>query len=109
MRRAEQKAPLRPDPPGVAPSQRHASPVEKFQDLDRDLAPIVQPVPECRGRNLPVGRFHIRGQLYWAWQFSSFGDEWYEVARMAPAEMSFVVESNGGGTRGCAQPGIAGL
>ena len=41
------------------------------------------------------------------YQFSSFGDEWYEVARMTPVKMAFVVESYGGGTRGCAQSGPA--
>jgi hypothetical protein len=57
---------------------------------------------------LPFGRIHVGGQLYWVYQSSSFGDEWYEVARMAPVKMGFVVESYGGGTRGCAasQPGL---
>ncbi len=51
---------------------------------------------------LPFGRIHVGGQLYWVYQFSSFGDEWYEVARMTPLKMGFAVESYGGGTRGCA-------
>jgi len=52
---------------------------------------------------LPFGRVHVGGQLYWIYQFSSFNDEWYEVARMTPVKMAFVVETYGGGTRGCAQ------
>jgi len=57
---------------------------------------------------LPFGRIHVGGELYWVYQFSSFGDEWYEVARMVPLKMGFPVESYGGGTRGCAQtpPGL---
>jgi hypothetical protein len=51
---------------------------------------------------LPFGRVHVGGQQYWIYQFSSFNDEWYEIARMTPLKMSFAVESYGGGMRGCA-------
>jgi len=55
---------------------------------------------------LPLGQIHVAGQLYWVYQFSSFGDEWYEIARMTPLKMGFAVESYGGGMRGCATPGF---
>jgi hypothetical protein len=50
---------------------------------------------------LPFGRIHVGDQLYWVYQFSGFDQEWYEVARMTPLKMGFVVESYGGGRSGC--------
>jgi hypothetical protein len=53
---------------------------------------------------LPFGRIHVGPQLYWVYQFSGFDQEWYEVARMSPLKMGFVVESYGGGREGCGFP-----
>ena len=50
---------------------------------------------------LPFGRIHVGPQQYWVYQFSGFDQEWYEVARMSPLKMGFVVESYGGGRLGC--------
>jgi hypothetical protein len=50
---------------------------------------------------LPFGRIHVGSQQYWVYQFSGFDQEWYEVARMSPLKMGFVVESYGGGRFGC--------
>jgi hypothetical protein len=51
---------------------------------------------------LPLGRIHIGSQQYWVYQFSGFDQEWYEVARMSPLKLGFVIESYGGGGReGC--------
>jgi hypothetical protein len=50
---------------------------------------------------LPLGRIHVGSQQYWVYQFSGFDQEWYEVARMSPLKMGFVVESYGGGRVGC--------
>ena len=44
------------DPPQIAPPQGHAVTVEKFQDLDRDLAAILDLVAELRGGELRVRR-----------------------------------------------------
>jgi hypothetical protein len=53
---------------------------------------------------LPFGRFHIGQQQYWVYQLSGFDQEWYEVARMIPLKMSFVVEAFAGGREGCGFP-----
>lgn len=53
---------------------------------------------------LPFGRFHIGPQQYWVYQFSGFDQEWYEVARMTPLKMGFVVEAYAGGREGCGFP-----
>ena len=41
---------------------------------------------------LPFGRIHVGPQQYWVYQFSGFDQEWYEVARMSPLKMAFVVD-----------------
>jgi hypothetical protein len=53
---------------------------------------------------LPFGRFHIGQQQYWVYQLSGFDQEWYEVARMSPLKMSFMVEAYAGGREGCGFP-----
>ena len=42
------------DPPQIAPAQGNAVPVEKLQDLDCDLAAILNLVAELRRRELSV-------------------------------------------------------
>src|SRR5215813_10317599 len=51
---AEQVEPVLVHPPQVAAPERHAVAVEKFQDLDRDLAAIIEPVAELSGRELAL-------------------------------------------------------
>ena len=38
----------------VAAPQRHAVAVEEFEDLDRDLAAVVEPVAQLRGGELAL-------------------------------------------------------
>src|SRR5438045_9459392 len=42
------------DPPQVAAAQRHAVAIEEFQNLDRDLAAVVDAIAELRRRELAV-------------------------------------------------------
>jgi len=39
----------------VTATQSDAMPVEKFQDLDRDLAPVVEAIAELRRTELTIG------------------------------------------------------
>ncbi len=75
------------------------------EDPRKTRVQITARVTYCDRRGvtymLPFGRFHVGQQLYWVYQLSSFDHEWYEVARMTPLKMSFVVEAYGGGAGGC--------
>ena len=45
---------MRVDPSQVAAAQGHAVPVEELQDLDRDLAAVLDPVAEGGGGEDPA-------------------------------------------------------
>ena len=49
------------DAPQIAAPHRDAVPVEKLEDLDRDLAAVIHLIPEQRGVELSIRRF--AGQL----------------------------------------------
>jgi hypothetical protein len=64
---------------------------------------------------LPFGRIHAGGRLHWVYQLSGFEGEWYEVVRIEPLKLRFVVEALGGMLQGtartpsgaCVPPGAA--
>src|SRR6185312_14836544 len=60
-RPAKQIEPMPVDAPQVAAAQRDAVPVEEFEDLDCDLAAIVEPVAQLRGAELVA--FRIGGDV----------------------------------------------
>src|SRR5262244_2694212 len=51
-RHAEQVEPVLVHAAEIAAAQRDAVAIEEFQDLDRDLAPVVDPVTELRRSEL---------------------------------------------------------
>jgi hypothetical protein len=77
-------------------------------DPRKTRAQVTARVTYCDRRGvkymLPFGRFHLGQQQYWVYQFSGFDQEWYEVARMSPLKMGFVVEAFAGGREGCGFP-----
>ena len=46
---------MRVQPSHVAAPDRHSVAIEEVQDLDRDLAPVVDPISELTGRKHPFG------------------------------------------------------
>jgi hypothetical protein len=52
---------------------------------------------------LPFGRIHAGGRLHWVYQLSGFEGEWYEVVRVEPLKLRFVVEAFGGMLQGTAR------
>ena len=44
------------DAPNVTAAQGHAVPVEEFEDLDRNLAPVVDAIAKLRRTELAIGR-----------------------------------------------------
>ena len=44
----------------------------------------------------PFGRIHVRDDVYWIFQTSSWTDELYTVARMTPKDVKPVVVVSGG-------------
>jgi hypothetical protein len=49
---------------------------------------------------LPFGRIHGGDRQYWVYQLSGFEGEWYEVVRIEPLRIRFVVEAFGGTLQG---------
>src|SRR4051794_21285012 len=54
-RRAEQVETVDVDAPKVAATRRHAVAIEEVEDLDRDLASVVEPIAELRRAELTLG------------------------------------------------------
>ena len=52
--RAEEIQPMRIDATKIAAAQGDAMAIEEFEDLDRDLAPVLNAITKLRGRELPV-------------------------------------------------------
>jgi hypothetical protein len=81
---------------------------QNVKDPRKTRAQLTARVTYCDRRGvkymLPFGRFHVGPQQYWVYQFSGFDQEWYEVARMSPLKMAFMVESYAGGREGCGFP-----
>jgi len=50
---------------------------------------------------LPLGRVRLAQQMFWVFQYSGWTEEWYEVVRISPRRLRFVVEFYAGGRRGC--------
>jgi len=55
-RRPKQIQAIPVDPALIALAQRHAMPIEEIEDLDRDLAAIIDLVAELRSRKRAVLR-----------------------------------------------------
>jgi hypothetical protein len=72
---------------------------------DKTRSRLVARVTYCDRRGvtymLPFGRVRVGGQQHWVYQLSGFEQEWYEVTRVAPLKVGFVVEASGGGGESC--------
>jgi hypothetical protein len=78
---------------------------QNLKEPDKTRSRIVARVTFCDRRGvtymLPFGRVRVAGQQHWVYQLSGFEQEWYEVARVAPLKIGFVVEAYGGSGERC--------